>query len=110
MTMHPRVDAFQLPTSADNVTLLAFAAKRRRAAAAPGGYRCRSISPARRAHSRNPRHAVAAVHGTDRRTDIVPLHRRNAMRAASIRWKFSHGTRDTSKRERTCAMALAILS
>ena len=48
----------QLPTLADNVTLLAFAAARRavvrRAAAVPGGRRCRSISPGRRAHSSKP--------------------------------------------------------
>jgi len=48
----------QLPTSADSVTLLAFAAERRaavrRAAAAPGGRHDRSISPARRAHSSKP--------------------------------------------------------
>jgi len=48
----------QLPTSADNVALLAFAAACRaavrRAAAAPGGGRYRSISPARRAHSSKP--------------------------------------------------------
>ena len=40
----------KLPTSADNVTLLAFAAERR-AAAAPDGRRNRSISAAHRAHS-----------------------------------------------------------
>jgi len=50
----------QLPTPADNATLLAFAAERR-AAAAPGGRRDRSISPARRAHSSKP--AVAACGG-----------------------------------------------
>ena len=66
----------QLPTSADNVTLLAFAA------AAPSGHRCRSISPARRAHSSKP--AAAACSGrymkqtdgqTDGRADTVSLHR-----------------------------------
>ena len=50
----------QLPTSADNATLLALAAECR-AAAAPGGRRCRSISPARRAHSSKP--TVAACIG-----------------------------------------------
>ena len=45
----------RLPTSADSVTLLAFAA------AAPGGSRYRSISPARQAHSSKP--AAAACSG-----------------------------------------------
>ena len=57
----------QLPTSADSVTLLAFAAERRAAVR-----RCRSISPAWRAHDSKP--AAAACGGrmmgqTDRRTD-----------------------------------------
>ena len=43
----------QLPASADNVTLLAFAAARR-AAAATGSRRYRSISSGRRAHSSKP--------------------------------------------------------
>ena len=61
----------QLPTSADNVALLAFAAAARRAAAAAGGLRCRSVSPVRRAHNSKP--ATAACSGrymqqTDGRT------------------------------------------
>jgi len=48
----------QLPTSADNVALPAVAAARRaavrHAAAAPGGRRYRSISPACRAHGSKP--------------------------------------------------------
>jgi len=54
------IKSVQLPTAADNVTLLAFAAARR-AAAAPGGHRYRSIPPARRAHSSKP--ATAACSG-----------------------------------------------
>jgi len=50
----------QLPTSADIVTLLAFAAERR-AAAAPADRRDQSVSPARRAHSSKP--AAAACSG-----------------------------------------------
>jgi len=50
----------QLPTPADNATLLAFAAKRR-AAAALGGRCDRSMTPARRAHSSKP--AAAACGG-----------------------------------------------
>ena len=52
-------------TSADNVTLLAFAAERC-AALAPVGRRNRSISPARRTHSSKP---AAAPCSTDWRTD-----------------------------------------
>ena len=56
-----------IPTSADNVTLLAYTAQCRAAvrlaAAAPGGRRYRSISPARRVHSSKP--AAARVdHGS----------------------------------------------
>ena len=65
------------------MTLLAFAAERRAAvrlaAAAPGGRRCRSISPARRAHNSNPPQAAAAVNRWDRqmeiRIDTMPLHK-----------------------------------
>jgi len=53
------------------VTLLAFAAERR-AAAAPGGRRDRSISPVYRALSSG---LQRSTDGTDRRTDTVPLHR-----------------------------------
>ena len=54
----------QLPTSADNVTLLAVTAERRPCSN-------RSISPARRAHSSKPAAAACGRHGcrkTDRRT------------------------------------------
>ena len=56
-----------IPTSADNVTLLAYTAQCRAAvrsaAAAPDGRRYRSISPARRIHSSKP--AAARVdHGS----------------------------------------------
>jgi len=50
ITVHKQVGV-QLPTSADNVTLLAVAAERR-----PCGNQ--SISPARRAHSSKPARAV----------------------------------------------------
>ena len=75
----------QLPTSADNVALLAFAdATERRPC-----YK-RSTSPARRAHSSKP--AVAAAewrdHQKDRRTDVRPDDfmdtAPHAMRALSI--------------------------
>jgi len=61
----------QLPTPADNATLLAFAAERR-AAAAPGGRRDRSISPARRAHSSKPAddHGNAILNGDRNPTGI----------------------------------------
>ena len=49
----------ELPTSADCVTPLAFAAECR-AAAAPSGRRYRSISPAHRAHSSKPAAAVCS--------------------------------------------------
>jgi len=59
----------QLPTSADKVTLLAFAAVRR-AAAALGGRRYQSISPARLAHNSNPPHRIQrSIDGTDGPTD-----------------------------------------
>ena len=65
----------QPPTSANNMTLLAFAAERR-AAAVPGSRHC---PPARRAHSSNPLHAAAAVNIGDRQadgqTDTIPLHK-----------------------------------
>ena len=48
----------QLPTSADNVTLLAFAAAERRAAVRR--VIDRSISPARRAHSSKPAAAICS--------------------------------------------------
>jgi len=60
----------QLPTSAVNVTLLAFAAERR--AAAPllhGARRCPSLSPARAARS---------IDGTDRLTDGRTERRKDA--------------------------------
>jgi len=61
----------QLPTSADSVTLLAFAAERQPCSS-------RSISPAHRAHSSKP--AAAACGGPimgrmDRRTDARKFHR-----------------------------------
>ena len=67
----------QPPTSAINVTLLAFAAERR--AAAPlllDARRCRSISPAHRTHSSKP----AARCGCGARCD---RHRDTAMLAVS---------------------------
>ena len=73
----------QLPASADNVTLPAFAAERRaavfmdRKAAAPAADApCsnRSISPACRAHSSKPA-AAAAQDVTDGQRDTVSLHR-----------------------------------
>ena len=58
-----------LPTSADNVTLLTFAAERR-AAAAPRLRSYRSIYPDGPIAANPP-----TRHGTDTRTDTVPLHR-----------------------------------
>ena len=77
----------QFPTTADNVSLLAFAAECRaavrRAAAVSGGRCCRSISPVHRAHSSKP--AATACNGRyrwDRPT--VLLHRpRSILRALS---------------------------
>ena len=59
----------QLSTSADNVTLLAFAAERRATAATGDRY----LPPAGPTAA-NPPHQYAAVDRWDRRTDTVPLH------------------------------------
>jgi len=61
----------QLPTSADNASLLASAAERR-AAAAAGSRCCRSVSPIRRPTAANPTAAASRGHQmgqTDRQTD-----------------------------------------
>jgi len=54
---------------ADNVTLLAFADECR-AAVAPGGCCCLSISPAHKVlSSKSTGHVVAVIDGTDRRAN-----------------------------------------
>jgi len=71
--------------SADNVTLLVFAAERR-AAAAPGGRRYRSSFPARRAHSSKRAAATCSdrqMGQTDGRTPYVTQTLPHTMRPAS---------------------------
>jgi len=60
----------QLPTSADNVALPAFAAAHRAVERRPCS--SRSISPARRAHSSKPVTAACGGRQTDRQTDRRP--------------------------------------
>jgi len=60
----------QLSTSADNVTLLAFAAERRATAATGDRY----LPPAGPTAANPPHRMQRSIDGTDRRTDTVPLH------------------------------------
>ena len=67
-----QVAGFLTDTSADNVTLLAFAAERRAAGCPAAAAVDRYLLPAGRPAA-NPPHASAVVDRTDKRTDAVPL-------------------------------------
>jgi len=85
-------DCVQLPTSADNVTLLAFAAERRPCSNRP-------ISPTRRAHSSKPAEAACGgrmMEQTDGRTTDRYIDPPTRMQGASI----EHSTRSTRQKER----------